>query len=185
MPPDIIAPEATPASFPEPLTGVDREVVKTLSLSGLGDAAILARFPTLKDATLRQWRARDPIWSAAFQAVRAKRKVEAMAVTEQKVQAVTDSVTGTISELHAGTALQLVQASAQALKAFAASPAPVTDWQTAQTAYKVQRLAAGIDKEGGEVRVNVAMFTEQAGGKVSHEIETEAWEVDGSSQSES
>lgn len=83
----------------------------------------------------------------------------------------------TLQDMHARTAAALVSASSRALAAFAEKPAPVTDWQEAATAYKVQRLAAGIDKEGAQVRVNVAMFTD-SGVPVVRAEEPEVWDYD-------
>lgn len=147
----------------------DREAIKALSIAGLTDIAILERFPHVKAATLRKWRERDPIWSAAFAATRMRQLPivtnpdKDLSPASQKVSeragALVSSASGAVlADLHSRTALKLAQASAAALGAFAEAPSEIKDWQDAKTAYSIQRLACGIDKEGTQVSLNLAMF---------------------------
>lgn len=59
---------------------------------------------------------------------------------------------------HTRTANALVLATEKALSRFAKAPADIETWTDASTAYKLQRLAAGIDREGTQVNVNLAML---------------------------
>lgn len=152
--------ERPKGTFPAPLTTVSKEAVRALSMAGMGDQEILKRFPDLKDVTLRQWRFRDPIWSAVYDKNNrpGRSLTEKRADMENTVTAVTNAVSDSLESIHAGTALALAKSTAAALGKFAQAPAPLESWSDASTAYKMQRLACGIDKEGAQVQVNMTMF---------------------------
>lgn len=175
--------KASPASFPEPLTTVSREAVKALSMAGMSDNAILERFPDLQGATLRKWRERDPVWKTIFEKTRGgfQQRTVTRTVTKADSEALktvtSDAVTANLVEIHAKTAISLAEASAKVLGKFAAKPAPVRSWQDASVAYKVQRLATGVDREGTEVKVNLAMFSGEAAPE-----QGPVWEVEDSGE---
>lgn len=176
-------------TFPKARADIDRESVKALSMAGMEDGDLVKRFPSLPAATIRKWRQRDPVWSAVYAATRRPAATLAEAtktVTEGQqelaqatqtaiAETVTKAAGDNLAELHNGTALSLVKASARVLGEFAQSAPVPKDWGEAATAYKVQRLACGIDKEGQQVSLNLTMFSE------GHQGETVegAWEVEG------
>lgn len=183
-------------SFPKPLS-IDREAVKALSMAGMSDNEIIGRFPHLPSGTLKKWRQRDPVWAAVFKATRrpetlvtaaaavaAGLSMDVSPVSQTAVsdaqsavsaEIVTKMAGDSLMDLHNATALSLVKASHGALSTFAQSAPVPKDWGEAATAYKVQRLACGIDKEGQQVSLNLTMFSE------GHQGETVegAWEVEG------
>ncbi len=161
---------------------ISKDAIRTLSIAGMSDVDILAKFPALKGTTLRQWRFKDPVWSAAFQATRAgKNQTSAQtAVTTKVQQAITSDITKTtiadnLLEMGQQSSLRALQIAHKSLVR-APDELPVLNLGDLKTALSVARIAAGMDREGAEVKVNLAMF--QAGAMpetgVSWEVETVA-----------
>jgi hypothetical protein len=63
-----------PLNGPIPALPHDKEAVKLASIGGLEDKDIAAQHKDLKPATIRNWRERDPAWSAAYYATREGRR---------------------------------------------------------------------------------------------------------------
>ncbi len=144
---------------------VDWDTIEKSAIAGLSFTQ-LAEIHGVPDGTIRQ-RALRYKWPVPRRIKAIAREMHAQGVPgvslcndRGKNEEMARVTVETLQEAHSRTAAALVQAAARGLARFAeAAPAP-ENWQEAATAYKVQRLAAGIDKEGGEVRVNVAMFAE-------------------------
>lgn len=160
------------------------EALKLANVRGVEDAVLAEQFDVTREA-IRQRRSRDPAWAAAMadrkhhSVQRANKPEDASSLSQLPSQNVTKvdsglvraSVTANLAEIHAQTATKLAQATASALGTFAQKPAPVESWQDAKTAYSIQRLACGVDKEGVQVNVTLGMF----GGEVE---EGPAWEAE-------
>lgn len=168
-------------AFPKPLS-IDREAVKALSMAGMSDPELISRFPHLPSGTLKKWRQRDPVWAAVFKATRRPETLVSAAAAAAaglsldlspvsqvpvadaqaavSAEIVKKAAGDSLLDIHNATALSLVKASGEKLQEFSQKPAQIESWQDAATAYKLQRLAAGIDREGTQVSLNLTMFAD-------------------------
>lgn len=152
---------------------VDWTVIEKAAIAGVSYSQLAQRFE-IPEGAIRA-RACRYKWAVAFRGGPKPDVTRAVTVAQNKAVAVT--IQESVTDVHARTAAALVHASGAALTAFAESAPIPQDWSAASVAYKVQRLAAGIDKEGAQVRVNVAMFTE-SGAPVVRAEEQEAWDCE-------
>ncbi len=139
---------------------VDWIAIEKSAIAGVTYAQLSQRYG-VSEVAIRS-RASRYKWPVSFRPGPTMARPEIVTKAQQIAtnEAVAATIQESVADAHSRTAAALVQASAAALARFAeAAPAP-ENWQEAATAYKVQRLAAGIDKEGGEIKVNVAMFAE-------------------------
>ncbi len=162
---------------------ISKDAIRTLSIAGMSDVDILAKFPALKPVTLRQWRFRDPVWSEAYTALRAgqnQTRTTTSVTTERNALVTKDAITESLEQN--GQKSNLI-ASRIALASLERAPdsLPVTSLNDVKTALSVARIAAGMDKAQPEVKVNLAMF--QAGAQSSAMPEGVAWEVESSGDS--
>ncbi len=156
---------------------VDWSAVEKAAIAGM-DYSQLSRSFGVPETAIRK-RASRYSWPVAYKV--GSKAVSQIPVTKAKNEAISSTVTANLADIHATTATQLVNAAAKSLGAFAEKPAVVESWQDAATAYKVQRLAAGVDREGAEVKVNVAMFSELRAAPADQATasEPDCWEAEG------
>lgn len=77
-----------------------------------------------------------------------------------------DALASKIVELLDRNSLRVSQMADKAIREVADSPPPIEGWQDALTAYKMLRLAAGVDKDGKSIQINFgAIFNAPAEAK--------------------
>ncbi len=132
----------------------DWVLVQKLAEQGMTYSQLAQRF-NISENSIRTRCCREK-WLVSYK--RGYAASETKAVTIQQNEAAKAIVTADLPEIHSRTATLLAQAAAVTLGRFASAPAPIESWSDAKTAYSVQRLACGVDKEGTTVKVNLSMF---------------------------
>lgn len=145
------------------LTPIDpdiRSAVRTASLAGVPDVRLSAKYG-IREATIRQWRLRDPGWHAAVIAQGRRRPpgpppvlqpvTVASAVAEMAV-----TVTDSLQELGETGSLRAAQIVHRSISA-APDDLPIRNVQDLSTAIKSLRTIAGLDRESA-VTLNLGLF---------------------------
>jgi hypothetical protein len=149
------------------------EALKLANIRGVSDEALSRQFEVSREA-IRVRRMRDPAWAAAITDARQVKSVNTANVTANvTAEAVSTAITNNLADLHTKTATALVQLAHDKVRKFAENAPDLENYQELATLYKVQRLAAGIDKEGTQVSLNLAMFQQ------GNAEEGVSWEVEG------
>lgn len=149
--------------------------IKSAYEQGVDDPALSADFGVSREA-IRQRRLRDKragrpwLNQAMIKAEQQKAQIDRNArITNSKTLSVTSvtaeqSVASRLQEIAERNSLRVAKMADKALREVADSPPEVESWADAGQAYKLLRLAAGLDKEGSQVSLNFgAMFKPQAG----------------------
>jgi hypothetical protein len=167
MPPTAEPPAQTKTHDRKPLN-VDRDAIRTASIAGVSDADLARAHPGVTQGTIRQWRNRDPVWKAAFQAT-AERPATLTAPTKPDTHAakatpapVTAAVTSAIIEANLETigARNRVRVASLIDKSLshaekARKPLPIKTHADLSQAYRTLRLTTGEDSESAQVQVNI------------------------------
>lgn len=159
----LLEPPAKPANaplleIPTPDGGtISKEAIRTLSIAGMSDVDILAKFPALKDVTLRQWRFKDPVWAEAYSALRNgqnQTRSKAELTAEHNASITKTTISDVLAEngqqsnlLASGIARRSLERAPEALEV--TSPADL------KTLLSVARIAAGMDKQAPVVSLNL------------------------------
>ncbi len=133
------------------------EALKLANIRGVTDEALSKQFD-ISQGAIRAKRFKDPAWRGAMADQRIAQPKQQQANAKVTEHAVSTVVTANLAEIHSGTATKLAQAAAVALGTFAQKPAAIESWADASTAYKVQRLACGMDKEGTTVNIGLGSW---------------------------
>ncbi len=156
------------------------EALRIASIKGVTDEQLSRQFEVSRES-IRQRRFKDPVWAAATATTRAELATKPENITAIVTgEAVKASVEASLLEMGQQSSLRALQIAHKSLQR-APDELPVQNLGDLKTALSVARIAAGMDREGAEVKVNLAMF--QAGAMpetgVSWEVETSGEAVEG------
>lgn len=159
------------------------EEVRIASIRGVPDETLSKQFDIPKD-TIRKRRERDPAWQAAVsarpgQAPRNPEKVRGLSQIVQKPSetVISASISDSLRVNGEKCSLFASQLALSKLQKAAENPESISDLKDmsdVKVTMSVARIAGGMDKEGTEVKVNLAMFSGEAAPE-----QGPVWEVDG------